>query len=132
MVERLSFDTTFLIDLQREKRGGRFGRAHSFMKEHSRAGIFLSAVALGEFVEGFPSVTDPALHRLLLALEILDVDQQVSFIYADYARRLKKGGSLIGSNDLWIGCCAVRNRMPLVTRNANHFRRIEQLEVIEY
>lgn len=132
MAERLSFDTTFFIDLQREKRIADFGAAHSFLRQHSAAGIFVSAVALGEFAEGFPSVTDPSLQRLTASLEVLEIDQEVSLIYAANARRLRRRGKLIGSNDLWIGCCAVRHGMPLVTRNPDHFRRISGIEVIEY
>jgi predicted nucleic acid-binding protein len=132
MVERLSFDTTFFIDLQKERRRDGSRLAHTFLAEHSAAGMFISAIALGEFAEGFSSLTDPNLLRLISALEVLQVDQEVSLIYAANARFLREKGMLIGSNDLWIGSCAVRNRMPLVTRNAKHFKRILEIEVIEY
>lgn len=132
MDERLSFDTTFLIDLQKEQRAGQEGRAHFFLKNHSNAAIYLSSVALGEFAEGFASPEDPALLGIVTALRILDIDREVSLVYATNTRNLRMTGLLIGSNDLWIGCCAVRNRIPLVTRNAGHLKRIKGLEVIEY
>lgn len=132
MVERLSFDTTFFIDLQKESRLGGSGKAHSFLADHSAAGMFICAIALGEFAEGFSSMTDPRLLRLISALEVLPVDQEVSLIYAANTRRLRKKGMLIGSNDLWIGSCAVRNRMPLVTGNAEHFQRILDIELVGY
>ena len=132
MEERLSFDTTFLIDLQKEQREGQEGRAHSFLRKHSKAIIFLSSIALGEFAEGFASPDDPKLQRIAAALRILDIDREVSLVYAANTRKLRRAGCLIGSNDLWIGCCAVRNRMPLVTRNEGHLKRIKGLEIIEY
>jgi tRNA(fMet)-specific endonuclease VapC len=70
MVERLSFDTTFLIDLQKEKRGGAGGRAHEFLREHSGAAGSISAIALGEFIEGFPDPADPRLRRLIESIHI--------------------------------------------------------------
>jgi tRNA(fMet)-specific endonuclease VapC len=54
---RLSFDTTFLIDLQRERaRSDSNGPAHRFLKRSADAELYLSNVALGEFAEGFNSV----------------------------------------------------------------------------
>ncbi|MFQ5738113.1 MAG: type II toxin-antitoxin system VapC family toxin [Acidobacteriota bacterium] len=132
MAERLSFDTTFLIDLQKEKREGHEGRAHAFLKDRARAGIFLSSVVVGEFAEGFASPYDPALRRIVTGVAILDIDPEVSLIYAENTRRLRLAGRLIGSNDLWIGCCALRNQMPLVTRNGDHFKRLKGLQIIEY
>jgi tRNA(fMet)-specific endonuclease VapC len=132
MAERVSLDTTFLIDLQKELLAGQEGLAHSFLKKHSNAAIYLSSVALGEFAEGFAGPEDPVLKRMVAALRILDIDREVSLVYATNTRNLRWAGRLIGSNDLWIGSCAVRNRMPLVTRNADHFERIIGLEVIEY
>ena len=92
----------------------------------------LSCVALGEFAEGFKDRNDPTFERIVAAVQILEVDLETSWLYGQSARRLRRAGKLVGSNDLWIGCCAVRYNTPLVTRNGAHFRRIEGLEVLEY
>ena len=63
---------------------------------------------------------------------MLDVDAQVSLLYGQNARRLRESGQLIGSNDLWIGCTAIRHGVPLVTRNDQHFDRISGLTVLTY
>ncbi len=132
MVESVSYDTTFLIDLQREKRLGTQGRAHEFLRAHSEAVGFVSVVALGEFMEGFPDASDPRLRRLIAAFQVLEIDALVSEVYAENVRRLRASGRLIGSNDLWIGSCSVRYRVPLLTRNVDDFSRIAGLEVVGY
>lgn len=54
-MERLSFDTTFLLDLQRERNSGETARrpAHRFLKANEQATIEVSAIVLGEYAEGF-------------------------------------------------------------------------------
>ena len=132
MAERLSFDTSFLIDIQKEKRSNRRGRAHGFLEDHSEAAMLVSAVAIGEFAEGFSAAHGTILRKMLAALEILEIDGETALLYGVNARRLRETGRLIGGNDLWIGCSALRHGVPLVTRDAEHFRRITGLRVLEY
>jgi len=92
----------------------------------------LSCVALGKFAEGFKDRNDPTFEQIVAAVQILKVDLETSWLYGQKARHLRRAEKLVGSNDLWIGCCAVRYNTPLVTRNGAYFRRIEGLEVLEY
>ena len=39
---------------------------------------------------------------------------------------------LIGGNDLWIAATALVYRMPVVTRNVRHYRRVPALQVVDY
>ena len=94
--------------------------------------MLVSAIVLGEFAEGFDASRQAALIHIMSALEVLDVDAQVSLLYGQNARRLRESGQLIGSNDLWIGCTAIRHGVPLVTRNGRHFDRISGLTVFTY
>ena len=53
-MERLALDTTFLIDLQNERRGrGRARRAVEFLQTRPNAELFLPVVARGEYLQGF-------------------------------------------------------------------------------
>jgi len=45
---------------------------------------------------------------------------------------LKENGLLIGSNDLWIAATALAYRMPVVTGNVEHYRRVPDLQVESY
>jgi len=121
----LSFDTTFLIDIQKELKAGRKGRAHRFLERHSERSCSSAAVTVGEFAQGFASPGDPSLQGMLASVEILDIDRETGLLYAANVRRLPEAGQLIGSNDIWIGCSALRHDTPLVTRNPERLRRIE-------
>ena len=57
-MDALIFDTTFLIDFQRERAGGT-GKAHKFLQAYAESLAFLPMTASGEFAEGFESLEDP-------------------------------------------------------------------------
>ncbi len=130
-MESLIFDTTFLIDFQRE-RAGRSGGAHEFLQSHADAPAYLPATAYGEFAEGFSDRTDAAFLSVVESFELLPVTRQVADIYARIARELRERGRLIGSNDLWIAAAALEKDWILVTRNTTQFARIPDLKLRSY
>lgn len=131
MAERLSFDTSFLIDFQRERVRGE-GPAHDFLRAREGAHLCLSAVALGEFSEGFKDSDHEIVRLLRETHEVLAVDEEVGLVYARTTRRLRAEGRLIGTNDLWIAATALRYEVPLVTANPGHVSRVPALEVRAY
>lgn len=133
MALRLSVDTTFLIDLQRERSGGDAdGAAHRLLKRSPDAELYLSAVALGEFAEGFDRAEHPIVAAVCVGHTLVPVDDQTAFVYAKVVRELRRRGELIGSNDLWIGCTSLRLGIPIVTANVADFRRIDGLGIVQY
>jgi predicted nucleic acid-binding protein len=132
MAGRLSVDTSFLIDLQRERRGSHKGAAHLLLEADSEVELFLSAVALGEFAEGFSDPEHPILRAVREQHVILPVDEAVALRYGALTRSLRNQGRLIGSNDLWIAATSLRHDLPLATANVRQFRRIEGLDVVGY
>ena len=130
-MEYLIFDTTFLIDFQRERKVAR-GGAHSFLEAHADAIAFLPITAYGEFAEGFANRTDPAFLSVVESFELLPVTRQVANTYAKITRDLRSKGLLIGANDLWIAASAIEHKHPLVTRNTLDFSRIPGLELRFY
>lgn len=133
MAKRLSVDTTFLIDVERERRRGETdGPAHRFLREWADAELCLSVVALGEFAEGFASAEHPVVRTVRQHHTLLVLDEETALIYAAVVRDLRRRGILIGTNDLWIGCSSLRHGLPFVTANVAEFRRIDGLEVVGY
>jgi tRNA(fMet)-specific endonuclease VapC len=133
MALQLSVDTTFLIDLHRERSAGDDdGAAHRFLKRSPNAELLLSTIALGEFAEGFDRVEDPVVAAMRNAHTLVPVDDHIAFVYARVARVLRRRGELIGGNDLWIGCTSLRLGIPVVTANVGHFRRIDGLGIVQY
>ncbi len=132
-MDRIALDTTFLIDLQNErrKRGKRRG-AIAFLESNRETELVLPCVALGEYLEGFDDPGSDDARALVSGIRLLDVTPEVARQYATIARSLRRRGQLIGSNDLWIGCTARAFSVPIVTRNAEHFRRIPKLQVVAY
>lgn len=126
------FDTTFLIDLQKEGRKSIRGPAHSFLAMHTSDFFAWSVVALGEFAEGFRSINDPALQAFLRFGELYPIDADTALIYSQITRQLRGKGKLIGTNDLWIASTALRHQNPLVTGNMTDFAGIPGLQCVNY
>lgn len=132
-MERIAVDTTFLIDLQNERRGrGGEQGARAFLQAYANCEFFLPVVARGEFLEGFENPESSEAREWVDALKTLDLGADVATEYARVARQLRLAGQLIGSNDLWIGCAARVAQLPLATRNPEHFRKIPGLTVVDY
>jgi tRNA(fMet)-specific endonuclease VapC len=132
-MERIALDTTFLIDLQNEHRArGRERGATAFLQDHQSTELLLPSVALGEYLEGFANPDSDKAQELVSLLRVLPVTRDVARIYAAIARVLRARGKLIGTNDLWIACTAKEANLPLVTRNADHFKRVPGLVVVYY
>ena len=133
MANALAFDTTFMIDFQRERASRPSdGGAHRFLREHAGATLRLPATALGEFAEGFARDDDPVLLATARCFEVLPVDRETALRYGALVRTLRAEGRLIGTNDLWIAACALRHAHPLVTRNTEEFSRVPGLTVLGY
>ncbi len=130
-MEALIFDTTFLIDFQREMKRGR-DRAHYFLEHHRDARAYLPITAYGEYAEGFSDLSDPAFVSVVESFEIIEIDRSIAKRYAGITRDLRARGLLIGSNDLWIAATALQFDRPLVTRNLEHFARFPEIRLSGY
>ena len=90
-------------------------------------------IALAELRAGFllgrrRRENEAALNRFL-ALPGVDpvfADQDTIEVYARLFAYLRKAGTPIPTNDLWIASLAVQHRWPLLTRDA-HFRKLPQI-----
>lgn len=132
MAGRLSFDTTFLIDFQRERAGGAGGPAYRFAEENADAEFLLSAVALGEFAAGFADESSPVLTEVRRRFCLVVIDEAVALHYRKVYRALHATGRPIGANDLWIAAAALATDTPLVSRNAQEFARVPDLRAVGY
>lgn len=133
MAGRVALDTTFLIDLQRERtRGETDGPAHRFLARDPDLELHLSTTALGEFAEGFEDPDDELLRTVRELHVLLPADEETALRYGRITRTLRRQGRLIGTNDLWIAATSVRHDLDLVTADAGAFERVEGLRVVAY
>lgn len=95
--------------------------------------VVLPAIVLGELRAGFAlgsraAVNEAELLRFLGSprVSVQAVDEAVSFIYAAVYRQLRRRGTPIPTNDLWIAACTIAANAKLFTYDA-HFAGIDGL-----
>jgi predicted nucleic acid-binding protein len=128
----LILETTFLIDLERERRRGERGPAHRFLAASPETRLWLAVPTLGEIAAGLDEGARGAWESFVAPFGTLDIDLEACWIYGRTFRYLSDNGLLIGSNDLWIAAIALSRRFPLVMRNVHHFGRVPGLTVLHY
>lgn len=126
------FDTTMLIDLEREYRRQVAGPAASITASMTNEQPAVSAVTAGEFAEGFDLISMDFFQEMMSAYTVIDIDTAIAWRYGMLSKNGRKQGDRIGSNDLWIAATAIEWNIPLLTRNLRHFSRIPELELKTY
>ncbi len=125
-------DTSVLIDLQRELAGARTRGAMRFLSEHPDEVPHISLVTWMEFAEGYPAEREEACRLFLSRFSLILPDPAIGWRASRISRRLREDGAAIGDHDVWIAATALERGMPLITRNAGHFRRVSGLQVFTY
>ncbi len=120
-------DTSFWIDLLRERGLRRAGRASRFLARHRVTDFKVSLVTWSELAEGFPLVSE--LEFTLRGVPVLPLPQQVAWEASRIAREMR--GHKLGENDNWIAATARIWGLRLVTRDAA-FARVPKLNIISY
>ena len=105
-----------------------------YLKEHEK--INLTIVTYYEIISGLKH--RDALKQLDLFLKfasqnsILPLTEKSATISADLYARLRKAGQMLDDIDILIAGVAIANNLALVTRNKNHFERIEELKIADW
>lgn len=63
--------------------------------------------------------------------EILDVKMSTAKVYSKLRLDLKKNGTPIPENDVWISALAIERKMPILSRD-KHFEKVRGLEVLSW
>lgn len=132
MGQSLILETTFLIDFERESNRGTTGQAIAFLEAHEDARLYITFTVAGELAAGTTLAERPRWEEFLAPFHILVPNADVSWEYGRAYRYLQENGLMIGGNDLWIAATALAYRMPVVTRNVQHYRRVPGLLVEGY
>lgn len=98
--------------------------------------VHVPVVALGELRAGFLGGRRAAQNEARLAwflsregVHTVGVDPPVSHRYAELHRALRKAGTPVPTNDLWIAAIAVEHGLAVYTRDS-HFRVIPGLACV--
>ncbi len=126
---RLALDTNRYTDLCRGDQ-----RLTRRLEEAER--IYLPFVVLAELRGGFATGTRTAQNEEVLrrflskpGVEVLYAGEQTTRVYAGLYRQLRRQGTPIPINDLWIAALCTEHNLVLCTGD-HHFRHLPQLEVI--
>ena len=94
----------------------------------------LSVITAGEFYYGVAhapvsALRDQRAQRLLDFCGLLPLDGEVATRYGTVRADLRRAGTPIGPNDLWLAAQALAHGLVMVTRNAREFKRVKGLKV---
>jgi predicted nucleic acid-binding protein len=122
-------DTTFLIDLLREQKTGKPGRATRFLEANRSVVLHTTVISVGEVAAGFENIEDARNFFSRLPLLRLAMDTVYECSRVDY--ELRRIGARLGENDIWIAGIARYYSEPLIS-NDKAFNRVPGLKVISY
>lgn len=134
----IHFDSSFLVDLLRERRREQHGPARRFLagiSDEEEGGVSVHAVCelhVGIVLSSDREAERQRVEQLLSTLSIAIPDATFPSTYARLLTSLRSQGIPVATMDLLIGTAAVCASAPLVTGNPKHFRRIPDLEVLTY
>lgn len=126
-------DSSYLIDLEEEIAGRKFGPAIAFANAHRRSEPRISVITLGELAAG---ATDEAgTRRFLSRYRVIALKPEIGYFAGRLERALSAKGMRLGENDNWIAATALYYGEPIVT-NDNDFARVLRaglpLKVLRY
>ena len=122
-------DTTFLIDLLREQKAGKEGRATRFLQSNRDAVFRTTIITVGEIAAGFDNVEDA--RNFFSRIPLLRLSMETVYECARVDQELRAVGQRLGENDNWIAGIARYYGEPLIS-NDKAFNRVQDLEVISY
>jgi len=130
--ESLILETSFLVDFERENNRGVPGPALAFLEAHEDARLYITFTVAGELAAGISLADRARWEEFIAPFHILASSADVAWEYGRAYRYLQGNRLLIGANDLWIAATGIAYRMPIVTRNVEHYRRVPDLLVAAY
>ena len=107
------------------------------MQTLTKGEAVLSVITTGEYFYGIAYAPVSALRekraqRLMDFFGVLPLDADVSISYGDIRADLRKKGTPIGPNDLWLAAQAKTHGLIMVTRNTREFKRVKGLKVEDW
>ena len=98
------------------------------------ADVFISVITKSDLLYGVElsprrEQDNDALDAFLAHVEVLDFPDEAAQHYADIRATLRKSGTMIGANDLFIAAHARCLGLTLVTNNTQEFARVSALMI---
>jgi tRNA(fMet)-specific endonuclease VapC len=96
--------------------------------------VCISAITKCEVLYGFEKSSKRTgdrseMDEFFRHVEVLDFPQEASLAYGRIRATLKRQGTMIGANDLFIAAHALYSDLTLVTNNTREFGRVDGLKI---
>jgi tRNA(fMet)-specific endonuclease VapC len=125
-------DTVVLIDLERAIVRGKAAPAMVALKRFADQELFLTPIVAGELAAGESMRNHDVWSRLIEPFTLLTIDSQSCWKYGELYRALRKKGTMIAANDLWIAATALAYNQVLLTRDRGDFNKVPGLRLETY
>src|SRR5580692_3696041 len=122
----LLFDTSALIELERELAEFRIGEARVFLARRRGEDLACSTVSIGELAAG---EEETAVRVLLRRLRRIPLSEAIAYRAGALEQRLSRAGCQLGENDNWIAATALHYSATLVYSDGD-FDRVDEIKRI--
>lgn len=100
------------------------------------AQVAIPVIVLGEYRYGISQSRDHIhyeqwMTEYLPSFRILDIDERTTIFYSDVRKELKKAGTPIPSNDVWIAALCRQHSLSLVSRD-RHFDAVSGIVRLDW
>ena len=121
------FDTNIIIDIF-------LGDSILKAKIKSIKNPIISSVTVGELYYGAYNSNKPLKHikqidDFLSICQVVAVEKGTAKIYGEIKTQLRKNGTPIPENDIWLSATAIEKGMILISRD-KHLKLVENLELL--
>jgi tRNA(fMet)-specific endonuclease VapC len=129
-------DTSVLIDIDHNT----YPSSLEILNQEDR--LLVSSISVFEFWWGIcnhyqgnsfvPEEKELSFYEFFSAFEVVPVTFEISKLSASFSVQLKVDGHPIDLHDYYIAATAKLFNSPLVTKNIQHFNRLNQITVLEW
>ncbi|MBF0450288.1 MAG: type II toxin-antitoxin system VapC family toxin [Candidatus Magnetomorum sp.] len=124
---RILIDTSVIIDFLRKKNK----QKSVLWRIKEKYECLISTVTLFELQCGSKTEQhEKDIHKLLKWIETIPFDENISDISATIFQDLRAKNQLIEFRDIFIAATAISGDLSLATFNLNHFKRIQNLSLL--
>jgi tRNA(fMet)-specific endonuclease VapC len=125
-------DTTFLVDVLRGE-----GTVADLVSDLDERTPYVSSITVMELYEGvhLADTTDTqrdAVEGLLTEINELPFGRDCAIAAGRLGAELVSTGEPIDETDVMIAATALVHEYPVVTRNVDHFERLDDIDVVSY
>lgn len=106
-------------------------------KLESADDIFVNPVVIGELMAGFMMGDSERRNREILSaflssphIKVVDIDEETSERYGAIVSSLRKSGTPIPTNDIWMAASAMQHGLNLLTTDS-HYLKVPQV-IVEF